>query len=102
MKPRSLPERLARVLGRLDARLEGQTLKPGADSPHCTAVVGAFHQAAGQLERRADAWPCPAVLHVVRERAAYYAAELRVLRRVVEAHRLMVALRGLYAKRAGL
>lgn len=87
------PPLLARVLtllDRLDDRLEAQVLLPGADEVHCTAMVGLFHTAAGRAERRFD------TLGTARGSGyeRLFATEIRVLRRIVHTHGVMVRERG--------
>lgn len=88
-------ERARRILDRLDARLEGQTFGDGADAPHAVALVGAFHRAAGNLERDLDQ-PSTSI--------AFVGAMLRALRSTVRTHANVVAMHGiaLRAQRAAL
>lgn len=90
MIPADLPDRVRAFLARLDARLERQTFQPGADAPHAVSLVGAFQRAAGGLELD---------LSNPRTSKATVFAMARVLRRMVDTHRIIVRNRGLYLRR---
>lgn len=77
-------ERVERILDRLDARLEQQTFLRGADAPHAVALVGAFHRAAGDVERALDH---PATSQ------SYVRNMARILRRMIRTHAAVVAAR---------
>lgn len=51
MKPRAFIERARRIVDRLSERIDDQAMRKGADALHCVAIVGAFHEAAGRIER---------------------------------------------------
>jgi hypothetical protein len=85
----SFADRARRLLDRLDARMEKQTFLPGADAVHCTSTVGIYNRASGDIERLID---------VPTAARATICVMLRTLRRIVESHRCMVALRGAYLK----
>ncbi len=89
MKARAFVERAQRVLDSLDARLEGQTFKPGADAPHAVAIVGTFHRAAGDVERHLERMPLDRFGIV---------ASVRILRRIVRTHAVMVDLRAIFLR----
>lgn len=87
MRGVSLDVRARAIIDKLDERLERQTFLEGADAPHCVAAVGAVHRFAGNFERKLD--------ELARlRRVDCIVAELRLLRRVVRDHGLMVGLRG--------
>lgn len=86
MKSRDFNTRALRILERLDARLEGQTFKEGADAPHVVAIVGVFHREAGNIERTLDSGRS--------YRAQVLFAMFRALRRMVDTHRVLVAVQG--------
>lgn len=81
MKPRAFLTRARRVIDAIDARLERQTFAKGADEPHLVSLVGAFHRAAGGLEGDLDK---PTTSR------ATVCAMVRVLRRLVTSHAIMV------------
>lgn len=77
-----LAQQLERVLDRLDARLEQQTLRKGAD--RATALVDSFHNLAGFVERRV-------LPHADSMHAAQIAVHLRQLRGILRQHREALA-----------
>ena len=82
MKPHA--RRVRRIIDKLSARIDQQAMQRGADAPHCVATVGSFHRAAGYLESDAGKLPFASVV-----------AHVRILRRVVTTHAIMVRQRGL-------
>lgn len=89
MKPRAFLERAQRIIDALSARIDAQALGLGADAPHCVSTVGAFHRCAGGVEGD---------LANPRTSRATVCAMIRVLRKFVGNHRLMVAQRALYLR----
>ena len=83
----SLSARVRAVVDKLDDRMEHQTQREGADAPHCVATVGAWQAFAGALERKLDRLAQLGRLDVL-------AAELRLLRRVLRDHAVMVNMQG--------
>lgn len=79
MRPRAFVRRARRIIDRLDAQLERQTFAKGADAPHLVSLVSAYHRASGYIESDAGKLPfATVVLHI------------RVLRRLVTSHAMMV------------
>lgn len=88
MKPRPFLERAQRIIDALSERIDAQAMRPGADAPHCVSVVGVFHTYAGNLERAIE-----------RMRVVNLPSHVRTLRRIVETHRIMVALRAIRSRK---
>lgn len=78
MRKRPTHERAQGILDALSERIEAQTFRPFADLPHVTAIVGAFHRAAGMIEADLD-WHC-------KLGPAKVVCELRALRWLVRNH----------------
>lgn len=86
-------KRVRRILDRLSVRLEGQTLRTGADAPHLVSIVGVFHKAAGDIERDLG--------RMERTSHASMVAMLRALRRIVCSHATMVRMRAAVLRNRG-
>lgn len=83
----SLQTRALNLLDRLDARLEEQKRREGADAPRCVEVVGVFDTFAGGFERALDR----------RIRLGWrelIVSELRALRRIARDHAVLVSMEG--------
>lgn len=85
MKPRAFQARAERIIDALSIRIELQTFRAGADAPRAVAAVGAFHAAAGRLERDVQRPTC---------NRATVATLMRALRNMVRVHAIIVDRRG--------